>query len=115
MKDFEKALEHITESVKAYRKAGINDGDKLVRILQQITATLYYLENERAKVHDKFQVRINELILEGNSVSRSENMAHAEIPEMYLFRRIMDSGYKVVDAIRTQVSWIKSEKQSTNG
>jgi len=109
----EKALEHITEQIQRYRATPVTDGDALIEILQQLTATLFYLEKERAKYHDKFQCRIGELILDGNSVARSENIAHKEIPEMYMLRHIMVSAYKVVEAIRSQLSWLKTEKHNT--
>lgn len=108
MTDLEKALNHVAEQVKKYRETPPNDGDTLVSIMQQITATLHYLERERAKYHDAFQVKVNALVINGESVSRAENKAHVEIPEMYLLRRVMDSAYTVCDSIRTQVSWIKS-------
>jgi len=47
-------------------------------------------------------------VLNGDSVSRAENTAHVQVPEMYLLRRVMDSAYTCCDAIRTQISWIKS-------
>lgn len=43
----EKAIEHISNEIMEYRKCGVNDGEQLVRHLQQISATLFYLEKER--------------------------------------------------------------------
>lgn len=108
MSSFEKALSHVSEQIKQYRETEPNDGESLTAILQQITATLFYLEKERAEYHETFQKTIHKLVLSGESVSRAENQAHVIVPEMYLLRRVMDSGYKVCDSIRTQVSWIKS-------
>lgn len=108
MSDLEKALELISEQIKQYRQTEPTDGNKLVEINQQIAATLFYLEKERAKYHEQFQAEISNFILAGDSVSRAENKAHVSVPEMYLLRRIMDSAYTVCDSIRTQVSWIKS-------
>lgn len=109
-----KAIEHISNEIMEYRKCGVNDGEQLVRHLQQISATLFYLEKERAATHAQWQSTLNQLVLEGMSVSRAENEAHVKHPEMYLLRRIMDSAYTSIDAIRTQISWIKSEKQNAN-
>lgn len=108
MTDLQKALDHITEQLIKYRNTKPDDGNTLTQILQQVGPTLFYLEKERAKYHERYQARINELVLAGNSVSRAENMAHVDVPEMYMLRRIMDSAYSCCDAIRTQVSWIKS-------
>ncbi len=105
---FKKALDHVSFYIKAYRDTDLNDGNGLAECLQQISATLFYLEKERAVFHDQFQKRIHQLILAGDSVSRAENKANAEIPQMYLLRRVMDSAYKACDAIRTNISWLKS-------
>lgn len=103
-----KALDNITKYVKIYRELDPNDGNGMMECLQQISATLFYLEKERAEYHDKFQKRISELVLSGESVSRAENTAHSEIPEMYLLRRVMDAAYVVCESIRSQTSWIKT-------
>lgn len=112
MTDLEKALAHLTEQIKLYRETDVMDGEALVNILQQITATLYYLESQRAMYHDKFQTIINQLVLSGSTVARAENDAHVQIPEMYKLRHIMTSAYEVVGAIRTNISWLKTEKNS---
>ena len=108
MSDLEKALNHVSDYVVKYRNAKPDDGDGLTAILQQITATLFYLEKERARYHKTYQETISKLVLSGESVSRAENTAHVQVPEMYMLRRVMDSAYTCCDAIRTQISWIKS-------
>jgi hypothetical protein len=112
MSDLQKALDHIIEQVKKYRSTGVDDGEALVGILQQLTATLFYLEKERAEYHSKFQEVINLSILEGNSVARSENHAHIQVPEMYMLRHVMSSAYEVVGALRSQISWLKMERSA---
>jgi hypothetical protein len=114
MTDFDKAINHIGNQIKAYRECGINDGNQLVEHLKQISATLFFLEKHRAQVHKDWQAALNRLVLEGMSVSKAENETHVKHPEMYLLRRIMDSAYTTIDAIRTQISWIKSEKSNAN-
>jgi hypothetical protein len=102
------AVDTLSEEIKRYRNTDPNDGNTLVECLQQITPILYYLETERANFHKKFQSIIHEEVLKGQSVARAENLAHVEVPEMYLLRRIMDSAEGVRDSIRTQISWIKT-------
>ena len=110
-----KALDNLTANVKEYRNTQITDGNRLLEILQQLTGTLFYLEKERSEYHTKFQNVINALVLDGESVARAENTAHKEVPELYMLRHIMSSGYDVVGAIRTTVSFIKLElNNSTN-
>lgn len=107
-----RACDYLAEQVKLYRATPFDDGDSLIKILQQITATLCYIETHRSEYHNKWQNKVNTQVLEGASVSRAENVAHVEIPELYHLRRVMDSSYKVVDAIRTQISWLKTEKSN---
>lgn len=109
MSDFNKALDHITKEIKRYRELKELDGNILTELIQQITATLFYLEKERANYHAAWQSIVHKLILEGKSVSRAENEAHVQVPEMYMLRRIMDSAYEVVGAIRTNISFLKSQ------
>jgi len=111
MTDFQKAVAQIAEEIKRYRKCVLTDGEKLNKHLQQISAILFYLETERARIHDLWQNKVNQLILEGSAVNRAENQAHVLYPEMYLLRRVMDSAYTNVDSIRTNISWLKSEKR----
>lgn len=113
-KDLEKAVEHISAQIKLYRETDIMDGEQLNNCLQQIAATLFYLESERSKVHDQWQSCVQKFVLNGKPVNRAENEAHVLYPEMYLLRRIMDSAYEVIGAIRTNISWLKSEKNISN-
>ena len=112
MENLQKALDHIIDNVKKYRACAVDDGEQLVSILQQLTATLFYLEKERADYHDKFQCIINALVLEGKTVSRAENQAHVDIPQMYMLRHVMSAGYEVVGALRSQISWLKTERNA---
>jgi hypothetical protein len=114
MKGFTDALEHISKEIKKYRELKTLDGEKLTTILQQITGTLFYLEKERANYHAKWQTVVHTLVLEGKSVSRAENEAHVQVPEMYMLRRIMDSAYEVIGAIRSNISWLKNERNISN-
>lgn len=110
----QKQIEQLNEWVKRYYNANLQDGETLTLCLQKITALLYYLETLRSEVHDAFQSKIYELTKEGNSVARSENEAHVELPQMYQLRHIMQAGYRIADSIRTQISFLKQEKLNAN-
>lgn len=112
-KELKEALDHITENIELYRGSAILDGEQLNTILQQVSATLFFLETERAKYHEQWQNIVSKFVLSGKTVSRSENEAHVAIPEMYMLRRVMDSAYTVCDAIRTNISYLKSEKHNS--
>lgn len=110
---YDKALKHITAEIIKYRVTDVMDCEALSTILQQLTGTLFYLEKVRSDFHDKWQIRVNQLVIEGMSVNRAENIAHVEYPQMYMFRRVMDSAYKVADAIRSQLSYAKREMENS--
>jgi hypothetical protein len=99
--------------VKRYYKSNLQDGNELSELLQKITGLLYYLETERSKTHDLYENEVFNLVKEGSSVARAINEANVKYPEMYMLRRIMDSSYRIVDAIRTNISYLKSERQSS--
>ena len=111
---FRNKIEDLNKYVKAYYQSNLQDGNELSMLLQKITGLLYYLESVRSSTHDLFETKVFNLVKDKQSVARAINAAHVEYPEMYQLRRIMDGGYRVVDAIRTNISYLKSEKQSTN-
>lgn len=110
MKDFEKALAHVTEQTKIYRETQITNGEQLNECLQQIAATMPYLETIRADYHKEWQGIVFKEVLSGLSVARAENEAHVKVPEMYLLRRVMDAAYEVLNALRSNISWVKQER-----
>lgn len=110
MKTHEDVITKMNNLVNRYHTMKVIDGNELAMILKDFVSALYYLETVRAETHDKFQKRVKELIAEGNTVSRSENLAHVEHPDMYRLRRVMDAGYEVVGAIRSNISFLKHEQ-----
>ena len=113
MTNFEKTLENLTTYIQAYDDISLNDGENLNFLLQKINTALFYLENERANFKKQYEQRIYELTTDKKmTVSRAVNFAEVEVPELYFLRRIMDSGYRISDAIRTNISFLKSEKRN---
>jgi len=97
--------------IEAYNDTAPNDGHALNEILKKIAVTLCYLEKPRTEYKLKFERKIYELTKDKkHTVSRAVNIAEVEVPELYLLRRIMDSAYRVCDVIRTNISFLKSEK-----
>jgi|SRR6056297_2364352 len=105
-----KEIEKLNTYVQRYYKCNRQDGEELLLLLQKITSLLYYLETLRSEVHDAYEGKVFELVKDGNSVARSVNEANVCYPTMYQLRRIMDAGYRVTDAIRTNISYLKSER-----
>ena len=113
MKDAVEQIEMLIEYIKACCDCDRTNGDALMHLLQKITGTLFFLEHNRSKFHALYESKVFELVGKGNSVARSINEANVEYPQMYQLRRIMDGGYRIADAIRTNISYLKSEKQHT--
>lgn len=107
-------IETLNSYVNKYYNCDRTNGNELSLYLQKITALLYYLESVRSQIHDLYEKEVFELVKSGNSVARSVNEANVKHPMMYQLRRIMDGGYRIADAIRTNISYLKSEKQTSN-
>ena len=104
-----KEIDSLNEYVNRYYNCDRANGADLLLLQQKITGLLYYLETVRSEIHDAFESKVFELVQEGNSVARAVNEAHVSYPQMYQLRRVMDAGYRIVDAIRTNISYLKSE------
>lgn len=102
-------LKKIAEIVKDYKQTDVLDGNNLNKQLKELTAYLYYIETIRTKAHQDYEKIIHTKVAEGFSVARATNEANVEVPEMYELRRLLESGYRVVDAMRTNISFLKSE------
>ena len=107
-----KELEDLNKYVNEYYKCNLTDGERLNVLLQKISGLLYYLESVRSEVHNNFQTSIYEKVKDKKSVARADNESHVEIPQMYQLRRIIDASWKIVDAIRTNISYLKKERAS---
>lgn len=108
-----KEIEKLNDYVSRYYKSSLQDGNELNQLLQKITGILYYLETLRSDFHNQYETKVFGLIKEKFTVARAVNEANVEFPQMYQLRRVMDAGYKVADSIRTNISFLKSEKINT--
>ena len=109
MKDVSQQIEKLNAVIIQYYQNEITDGNRLSLAHRDITSILYFLEETRAEIHDLWQTKVYKLVEGGASVSRAENEAHVEYPQMYQLRRLMDAGYRVADSIRTRISYLKNE------
>ena len=44
------------------------------------------------------------------SVAASKIRADEQVPEIYMLRRVMNAAYRVADAMRSNISYIKKEQ-----
>tara|TARA_R110000824_G_scaffold52244_1_gene145066 strand:- start:275 stop:622 length:348 start_codon:yes stop_codon:yes gene_type:complete len=104
-------IENITNIILEYNEIEIDktNGFYLNEMLKNLTTNLFYLETIRSKHHLNFEKIIHTEVSKGKSVARATNKANVEIPELYHLRRISNSAYRIADAIRTNISFLKSE------
>ena len=104
-------IENITNIILEYNEIEIDktNGFYLNEMLKNLTTNLFYLETIRSKHHLNFEKIIHTEVSKGKSVARATNKANVEIPEIYHLRRLMTAGYRIADAIRTNISFLKSE------
>ena len=113
MTDPSEQVKKLNEYVYKYYHCKGEDGNELSLYLQKITGLLYYLESVRSDVHDLYENEVHDLVKGGASVARAINEANVKYPLMYQLRRQMDGAYRVADAIRTKISYLISERQTS--
>lgn len=110
----EELLENITFIITEYKEMGdklvFNDAEVISVMLKDLTSNLFFLEAHRALSFEKHNASIFNNMKEGMSGNKAVVYANQEVPELYKLRRIMDSAYKIVDAMRSNISYLKLEK-----
>jgi len=107
-------LAELNAVIDTYSSLEDADGNTLIELLQRLSTTLFSLEFQRVKYHKLYNKKMDELIAKGESKVRAEIIANKEYPELYLLRRIMGAAYKVNDAIRSNLSYVKEELNKLN-
>ena len=103
-------LNKIAEIIEDYNNTSINDGVKLNEQLKNLTSYLYYIEFIKSKYHQDFEeIVYNKVNNEKLSVARATNEANIAVPEVYKLRKLTSAGYRVCDAIRSNISFLKLE------
>jgi hypothetical protein len=102
----EEVLDRINKAVDEYNNLNLFDYHQLSEILRTLTANLFYLEKYRKEAHEEWLDVYKET--EGTNANK-ERVADDKVRALYLLRRIMTSSYKIIDAIRSQISIYKKE------
>ena len=103
----EKHLENVTNIINKYNSLTINSGNELSDLLRKLTCELFYLEKHRSEyneAHTSIMFNYN------GSVSAAKVEADSQVPELYMLRRVMNAAYRCVDALRSNISYIKKEQ-----
>jgi len=104
--DFKQLLNELTTIINTYESMTIKDGYKLSIMLKSLTCNLFYLEGFRSEYHEQH----NDILYNWTgSVASGQIEADKKVPELYMLRRIMNAGYKCVESLRSNISFIKKE------
>ena len=104
-----KILSDISDIIETYHslELKVDEGMTYSRLLKDLTSNLFYLEKFRSDYYNKH----NQIMLEfKGSVAASKIKADEQVPEIYLLRRTMNAAYRVADAMRSNISYIKKEQ-----
>ncbi len=100
----------IGEYSKLPDKMKFNDCEVLNGLLKRVSSLLFFLEKYRDSYKRKHDALLYSHIKEGASVAAARVIADEQISEIYMLRRIMSAGYKCLDSIRSNISYLKQEK-----
>lgn len=104
-----KILNNITTIIEAYHSLELkaDEGMTYSALLKDLTSNLFYLEKYRAEYFNEH----NRIMFEfKGSVAASKISADEQVPEIYMLRRTMNAAYRVADAMRSNISYIKKEQ-----
>ena len=107
MRGLNEILTEINEAVDKYHTLQLKAFIDQSEILRSLTSSLFWLEKFRVEAHEKW----NSIYFQsqGKSGAAKEREADLKVPELYMIRRIMTGGYKVVDSIRSTISIHRKE------
>ena len=110
----EELLSNIVHHITRYKQLGeklvFEDTALLNVLMKDLSSDLFYLEKYRDSYARSFNSILNSHIKEGMAVSRADIIAKESVPELYMLRRLMTSAYRVLDAMRSNQSFLKMEK-----
>ena len=102
-------LESINAAVEQYESMELcfEELHVLSQVLRDLNANLFFLEAYRdaaKKKHDEIYFTCNQPSNAGRN-----KWADNQVPELYTYRRILESGYRMADGIRSQIGIYKKE------
>ena len=107
MKHLQEILSNINEAVERYELLELTDTNDQSEALRKLTSNLFFLEKYRVEYYNKWIDKYYQL--SGTNAAK-EKKCELEVPELYMIRRIMSSGYKVADSLRSTISIYKKEQ-----
>jgi hypothetical protein len=109
----DKLLHKISGIIMEYEampdKLTFNEGAKLQGLMKNLSSNLYFLENERDKEARSYYKTIHNLVKDGASATGAEKEAKHQHPEKRYLDRVIGAGYRALDAMRSNQSFLKKE------
>jgi hypothetical protein len=108
--DLDTSLRLVTRAIEEYEGNPTITGERICEHLQVISSHLFFLEVFRSHYHSKW----NRIVYNfQGAVSRAEVEANEQVPELYMLRRVLGAANKTMDAMRSQLSAMKHEINSS--
>jgi len=109
MKNLQEILSNINEAVDSYESLELINTNQQSEALRKLTSNLFFLEEHRIQAYNDW---LNEYYSCPHTMSNAakEKKCDTKIQELYMIRRIMSSGYRVADAIRSTISTNRKEQ-----
>jgi len=108
--ELEKVLKQYNSIIDTYYSLQYSESEQIMELLKNLSIVLSYLETHRVEAHKEWTAIV---FKREGSVAAAEVEAHTSVPQLYQLRRIMQAGYRIVDAMRSNISLVKSERQAS--
>lgn len=106
----EKLLDQYRGLVNDYYACEYTEVETIVQLMKSLSCVLASMETLRTEAYKKHNAILFKYT---GPVSRGQIEADDRVPELYMLRRIMNAGYRVVDAMRSNISFVKMEMQNS--
>ena len=110
----DKLLAQITNSIQQYRDLqdalDFSQCETLVNIMKRLSSDLFFLEKYLDDERQDYYSTIVKL-LKNHSATEAEKRAKDLHPEKRMLERFTISAYKVLESVRSHLSYLKNEKQ----
>ena len=106
-------LNNISDIIVSYRDTDLKDITTLNTQLQALSGWLFSLEAHRVMYHEKYEKILYEQMSDKKSGVKAKNYADVKVPELYLCRRVTESGNNVLNTMHKNINYTMFEmKQS---
>ena len=109
MKDFNELIKMVQDLQQDYLEVDPMNGNEINRIYTQLSAVLPNLVELKCQFKDSYEAQYFES-KKGKSIRDAENETHREVPEYYYLKEVINVNYRLCDAMKSNLSFIKHEQ-----